>query len=385
MSKMTVVDVIDVIANSKSEINLKSFQYTKISSSSEQVGYASENDKRKMIDKLASAKNAVEMQEIADQASKLAYEKSHLNFVWAKNNHCISSIHYNETRPNVSMAFQIDGTINLPSDSPTNLPKDFPTHIYRNFNVIHDGELNIDSMIVKMDSQTCNYLHSNGVVMQDNGNGEYLIDLTSLPLYNASNNDLKASEVVDKIYTMMSNKAIIKVCKAFMDSVKPIDKSKNLISVYGTESGQYLSELGITDNGFSPKSQQKPSTSTYNVKEFLLKFKGISSIPSYNAFVKKIKEGKKLNNGDMLLQNIYDTCVANSTSMSENDFITWLESEINKANTEIKNISRWFSTIKFDILVNKKWFVEFNNKNDCHINYKGIDVEILEKDSVVEI
>jgi len=385
MSNFTVADVINVIAESKSEINLDSFKYTKISKGVEQVGQVSASDKLKLATDIASAKNAVEVKKIVDEASKLAYEKSHLDFKWDSNNQVIKSISYHETRPNISMSFVIDGKVHLPSDSPSNLPKDFGTNIYRNFNIVHDGILNISSMIVKMDDVTYNKLLANGVVMQIVGKDEYLIDLTSIPISMTSKNDLKASEVAQNAYATMINKSIIKVCKAFLDDVNPVNHSNYIVSQYGDESAEYLSNLGITDKGFSPKTQQKSSGSVIDVKEFLIKFKGISTLPSFNAFMKKMKENKKLNNGDMLLKTVYDECVDKLKKMKKKDFIDWLKNRIDNSEMEIKKYSKWFSEIKFDILICNKWFSEFNDKNDCHIEYNGIDVEFLTKESTIEI
>jgi hypothetical protein len=385
MSNFTVADVINVIAESKSEINLDSFKYTKISKGVEQVGQVSASDKLKLATDIASAKNAVEVKKIVDEASKLAYEKSHLDFKWDSNNQVIKSISYHETRPNISMSFVIDGKVHLPSDSPSNLPKDFGTNIYRNFNIVHDGILNISSMIVKMDDVTYNKLLVNGVVMQIVGKDEYLIDLTSIPISMTSKNDLKANEVAQNAYATMINKSIIKVCKAFLDDVNPVNNSNYIVSQYGDESAEYLSNLGITDKGFSPKTQQKSSGSVIDVKEFLIKFKGISTLPSFNAFMKKMKENKKLNNGDMLLKTVYDECVDKLKKMEKKDFIDWLKNRIDNSEMEIKKYSKWFSEIKFDILICNKWFSEFNGKNDCHIEYNGIDVEFLTKESTIEI
>ena len=384
-SNLTISDVINIIADAKCEINLNSFTYNKISKGTEQVGYVSAADKIKLAYDIANAKNAIEVQKITDEASKLAYEKSHLDFKWDKETHVINSISYHETRSNLSMSFVIKGKVHLPSDSPVNLPKDFDTYVHRNFNIIHDGILNIATMLVKLDDVTRDKLLANGVVMHDNGNNEYFIDFTSIPISITTKNVLKASEVAEKVYATMINKSIVKVCKAFLENNSSINNSNDLIAKYGEKSVEYLNNLGITDKGFSPKTQRKSSGSTMNIKEFIVKFKGLSTLPSVNAFMKKVKECRKLNNGDLMLKTIYDECVKNFKSMEEKDFIDWLKHKIEKSEEEIKKYSKWFSEIKFDILVCNKWFVEFNDKNDCHLEYNGIDVEFLEKESTIDI
>lgn len=382
---LTVVETLNVIANAKCEINLDSFNYTKISKSTEQVGQISSADRIKLATDIANAKNAVEVQYITDKASKIAYEKSHLKFVWDSNYSVISNINYNETRPNLSLSFVIKGKIHLPSDSPNNLPKDFETFVFRNFNVIHDGILNIYSFVAKLDNATADYLRSNGVTIHDKGNDEYFIDLASTQIIPLNTSRYNAIDIVDDVYQIMKRKSFIKVAKAFLDKVNPINKSTGLINKYGDESSEYLRNLGITDNGFNPKSTEKPSTSSYFVNELILKFQGMSNMPSFNAFIKKINENKKLNNADMLMKAAYDTCVSNEATMSNADFINWLIVEISKAERENKEYAKRLFIIKFEVLRCNKWFDDLNASNSNIVDYKGIAVEVVKKSTEIEI
>lgn len=382
---MNVINVIDYLVDNKCEIKLDSFKYNKISRGTEQVGEISAYDKLRIAYEVSNAKNAVEVHKITEKASEIAYEKSHLNFVWDKTNHCASSVNFNETRPNVSISFNIDGTIKLPSDAPNHLPKDFKTFVFRNFNIIHDGILNITSLIATMDKSHADYLRSNGVsVALVNGN-DYSIDFTSIPLFTLQNNAIKAMDVADITYKVMENKAFIKVAKHFLEKLNPVNKSQEIASLYGNDVCEYLKYLGITDYGFNPKSKAVASTTSYQAKELLLKFKGMSNIPSYNAFLKKVNEGKKLNNADNLLKKANDICESNEKQMSNNDFIAFLKAEINRAEKENKHYNKLLTEIRFNVIVGNKWFDEFTTNTNGIINYNGIDVEFIKQDSTVEM
>lgn len=385
INMFTVVDVIDIIANAKCEVKLDSFKYTKISKDTEQVGEISAYDKMRIANDIANAKNAVEVQKITDEASKIAYEKSHLNFVWNKNLYRINNVGYNETRPNVSISFNIDGKITLPSDAPASLPKEFETFVFRNFNIIHDGILNVSSMVVKMKNTIADFLRSEGVSLTPCGSDEYIVDFTNIPIFTTTKKAIKAMDTADIAYKVMENKSFIKIAKSFLEKLNPVDKSVDLTNKYGADESEYLRYLGITDNGFNPKSKEVSSSTTYKAIELLLKFKGMSNLPSYNAFMKKVNEGKKLNNADMLMKNAYDICNNNSVSMNQTDFINWLKLEIEKAEKANKKYAKMLSEIRFNILTCNQWFEEFENSTSNFINYNGIDVEFVKQEKEIEI
>ena len=381
----TIIEVLDFLVENKCKVNLNSFKYTNISSSTEQVGEISPKDRIKLAYDIANAKNETEMQNITDKASKLAYEKSHLEFKW---NDCIvpiSNLGFNETRPNVSMSFKINGTVTLPSDSPDNLPKNFPSSIIRNFNVVHDGTLNIDNMKVIMDNNTYAKFTQKGFSAVSCGNDEYIIDFTAIPMSMPSKTKIKAMHIADLIYKMMENKAKVKVAKVFLEKYKSVDKLQNLEVQYGKTSAEYLSYLGFTDYGFNPKSQKSETGNSYVVKELLVKFKGMSSIPSYNAYMKKVNEGKNLNRADMLLDNAYKQYCLKESTMSQNDFIDWLEKEIENTEKDIKVVSKVLAGVKFNILVDNEWFDEFTSRVGCVLDYNGISVEFIESPTTVYI
>lgn len=380
-----IIDVVNFLVENKCKVNLDSFQYTKMSSSTEQVGEINPKDRIKLAYDISNAKTEAEIQNITDEASKLAYEKSHIKFTWDNTIVPIANIGFNETRANVSMGFVINGKVHLPSDAPSNLPKDFPSSIMRNYNVIHDGSLNIESMKVIMDNNVYVKFIQKGFSAVSCGNDEYIIDFTSISPYNPSTNKIKAMHIADLIYKMMGNKAKSKVYKVFWDKHNSVNKSANIIANYGEEAGEYLSYLGITDNGFYPKSQKKETTSSYIVKELLIKFKGMSSIPSYNAVMKKIDEGKNLNKADMLVKNAYDTCCQNESTMNVKDFNDWLKKEIDNVEKDIKVINKELAKMKMNILVGNEWFEEFTSRAGCSIDYNGINVEFVENPTTVYI
>jgi hypothetical protein len=183
----------------------------------------------------------------------------------------------------------------------------------------------------------------------------------------------------------LSFQAKSKVYKVFKEKYNPVNKSEKIIFKYGNNAGEYLNYLGITDSGFNPKFQKVESTNSYVVKELLIKFKGMSSLPSYNAVMKKIDEKKNLNNADMLVKKAYYVCCDKEANMNQNDFIAWLNQEIKDVEKEIKNINRSLAKIKFNVLVGNEWFEEFNSRIGCYIDYNGIKVDFVENPTTIYV
>ena len=190
--------------------------------------------------------------------------------------------------------------------------------------------------------------------------------------------------LADNIYKSMQLKAAIKVYKAFLEEIEPSEKSAYIKSKYGDECAEYLKSLGITDGGYSPKTKLAPATDKYTSVEFAVKFKGISTIPSFNAFVKKATSGKSFNNGEALLEPAYNECQKVKATLSEKDFVDWLKTHIKVANKEAAELYEKIVEDKFSIVIGQTWFSDLDMNNPMLVS-NGIDVTFEIKDVEVEI
>jgi len=400
----TVLQLLNELRESDAQINLEALKYNRIGRGTEMSDELSKAETEALTESIANSGNLREIKAHTDAAAKLAKERSQMKFS-AKDKHPrISSFSYNETRPNVSMLVNLEGTVGLPSDAPSTLPTDFPTCIFRNYTVVRDGMVNIEKLPVIISQATVDKLKAKGVPMTiedgtkrtsaqtnvmfatPNPNGiKCTIDLRSMPVINARMvKSVSAKTLADTIYENMQCKAAVKVYKGFLEEVEPTEKSAGIKDKYGDECAEYLKSLGITDGGFSPKTKQAEATDKYMAVEFAVKFKGLSTIPSYNALIKKLATGKALTAGEELLKPAYDECVAKKASMSEKDFIGWLKTSIKTANKKAGNLYEKIVEDKFSIVVGQTWFSDLDLNNPTLVS-NGVDVTFEIKDTEVEI
>lgn len=381
----TVLDLIHNLRNLNAQINLKKFKYNRIGRATEMSSELSKAETMALSEGIAESESVSEIKKLTDSAMKLASERANMKFSPASDVVRIGSFTYNETRPNVSMLFNIKGKVGLPSDAPSVLPKDFDTCVYRNYTIVKDGMLNVQELPVVATKELTGHLDANKVPYTTDEDGVAVINLRSLPIINARMvKSVNANELADLIYQSFVQKASTKVYKAFLEELLPAEKSEQIRASYGDDVAEYLKSIGITDSGFSPKTTLAQAVDKYMSVELAVKFKGLSTIPSFNAFKKKIDAGKSLGAGEELLKGAYDECVANKASMPEADFIKWLESKIDANNVEFDETYRKIVESKFSIVVGQTWFSDLDINNPRLTNH-GIEVEFEIKDAEVEI
>ncbi len=221
--------------------------------------------------------------------------------------------------------------------------------------------------------------------MRQESDGTTIIDLRSMPIINAKMvKSVNAQSLADAIHENMSLKASVKVFKGFLEEVKPAEKSQDIKAKYGEECAEYLKSVGITDSGFNPKTTLSKPTDKYMSVEFAVKFKGLSTIPSYNALLKKLSTGKPLTVGEQLLKPAYDECVKQKSALSESDFIDWLEEQIRVSTEKANALYEKIIEDKFSIVIGQTWFGDLDVNNPTLVS-NGVPVTFEIKDVEVEI
>lgn len=234
----------------------------------------------------------------------------------------ISRLVFNESRANVSVGVTKQGFVDLSpvyeSIGNKNVPSRFPTHIHRNYTIISDGIVNVSTLPCLVDTVTHEALLEAGVVApgiwnstnikDDKGDDvavfAVLLDLSTLPTINAEqlervqHNSLQG--FYDLKYKLLQAQARAKVINTlYRELVAEENKglratSNGLAETYGTATAARLQELGITDNGFAPKTKAAGvSGDTYTAFEVHSLIKGFSSLPSVAEVRKRAAEGKK--------------------------------------------------------------------------------------------
>ena len=381
----TVLNLLYDLKQGDAQVDMSKLHYNRIGRATEMSAELSRKETEALTESISSSSSIREIKELTDEAVRLATERSRMRFASSSNLAKIGSFSYNETRPNVSMLFSLNGTVGLPSDAPSALPHDFPTTIFRNYTVIRDGLLNIEQLPVVATQSVIDKLKLNGVPMRQESDGTTIIDLRSMPIINAKMvKSVNAQSLADAIHENMSLKASVKVFKGFLEEVKPAEKSQDIKAKYGEECAEYLKSVGITDSGFNPKTTLSKPTDKYMSVEFAVKFKGLSTIPSYNALLKKLSTGKPLTVGEQLLKPAYDECVKQKSALSESDFIDWLEEQIRVSTEKANALYEKIIEDKFSIVIGQTWFGDLDVNNPTLVS-NGVPVTFEIKDVEVEI
>ena len=392
-SAYSVINLLRLLQLSKCEIAIDKMKYNRIGRATVQEETLSEKEKEDIANSIKLASTADEIAEIMNKSQSLLASKKKLKFT-AKTNNCpISSVTWNDTRPNVSLLFKIDGTVELSDDRPEGLPKEFETFVHRNYTIIRDGLVNVEFLPVILDEYTYFLLQQLGFPDSKpfvKGEVTYF-NLKNLPLINENMiKEVSAKDYFENIYKLNSLKASAKVYKHFKDIVCPESRSEGISDKYDENVANYLATVGITDGGFAPKVQTVKGSDFYMATELIAKIKGISKVPSVNAVMEKVKANKKLNAADNLIYDVFSICESNQNNMTADEFVEWLSNELYDANDKIKELSGELAQTRFAIIVGQTWFKEFNSIENCSMTLKlngndDFECSVEIKDTTVSI
>ncbi|MBP5459658.1 MAG: VWA domain-containing protein [Clostridia bacterium] len=389
----TIINLLELMTSFGCKVNLDELKYNRIGRLAERVTEVSDKERAEMEQAIKEAKSAEDLAALQKRALLLTASKQELKFVRSGSEWAIRSVTWNKTRPNVSMMFKIDGELELPATAPAGLPRKFKTFIFRNYTIIRDGLINIEELpLVVNDKKAYDFLKSKGFIDEPFKAGRtYVINLRRTPLINENMiQPQTAKHYCDILYNQMVFEAGKKTATALLNEIVPQDRSKGLRDTYSDDEVAYLQAVGVTDGGYSPQVKSVPGTDEYTAKELLVKFKGMASVPSYNAYLKKLAGTGKFSAGEQLIANFDKEFRSMKNKMKETEYIKWLSDKISEFDKKDKEAGFELATIRFAIIVGGVWFTEFNDTKDCKLTYQPKDApemlaEITLKDTPVAI
>lgn len=387
-NSFTIFDFLYLLKKTGCRVDLQLLNYNRIGKKTELDKNLTEDEKKELIDAIESARS---QEEVTAAVEKIAASKREIKFHWNSPEQKIAELTWHETRPNVSMLFHIDGVAEIGENS-FGLDKEFKTSVWRNYTIIRDGLLNIDVIPVFLTKDAYDILSQLEIIEGEFKEGKvYEIELNKIPLLKEEQCGIAFSDYFKKLYELFSLKAAKKVYTALQKEVNPVSKVSTLAELYGEDASQWLLSIGITDQGFSPKVKELPGKERYKAIELVTKIKGISSIPSYNAFMKKFEADKKLNDADMLLMKPYSECVEiRKKNIDNDDFSKLILIALLDIEGKIKKLSMELAKIRFSIISGQVRFNEFDTIENCKLPVELIEGREIEcsmelKETEVEI
>lgn len=394
---ITLSDVIKTLINSNAMIDIKSeyFSYNR-------TGRASVQKDDDTIDKLSEQiANASTVEERKELAMQLAlHEEWTPKFENTETLVPMNKLVGNGSRPNISIQTDMKGVVAIPLSAQVEhgLPSEIATKIYRNYTVVKDGIINMKSVPVIVPVETLAELDALAVpytvyTSERSIVGEVAInvDLTSAPLVNrAMTKGLSGETFMHNAVKLQGLKARQKVLKFYREELVGKVNAVGLTNLYGADAAKFLSENGIRDYGFAPKTTRAESTDMYMSKELNVKIKGLSALPAVNAVLKKIATGKKLNAADHLMYiAIQDFDTAKSLYGEDVEGLKgWITTQAKQAIDSVRVLESDMSKVMYGIVVAKSWFCDMDLEETSKTvveNCFSFDVTIVLEEKAVKI
>lgn len=416
----TLLDLMQLLSsddNNRVLLDHSLFKYSRIGrgrvDASDQLTEAEQEEIKELTSKLATLKKASDVSAVTARIAEITASKPDaLKFVAdpTPDGYSISSLTYNEDRPNISFLVRKSGTVDLSArltdEYKGKIPENFETFIFRNYTVIKDGLVNIDMLPVRITRETLDVLvralgefhpaiETGGNLPNDQF--EVILNLRSLPVINQKMvKDVSAKAFFETQYALTKSQAEQKVYNSFAKELLPTKKSEGFAEKYGDEATAWLKEQGFTDySGFSPKSVQADATDVYKGKELKVSLKGLSKLPSLKEVRQQIAKGKLNAPGALmaptitLVDGFLDSPAYKAAADQHGVLAAWLEGQTKAAKAKTRGLLYQVAQTTFALVVGQVWFSEFatleensmditvdGNTIPCQAEMREIDIKI---------
>ncbi|QPI17941.1 hypothetical protein POP12_149 [Pectobacterium phage POP12] len=322
-----------------------------------------------LSEQISNATTAEERKELA--AKLVSHEEWTPKFTQTTTKVLLKHMVTNGSRPNISINTDLFGYITIPQNiqEKYGLPATIDTKQVRNYTVVKDGIVNMKMLPLETSIETLKKLRAAGLVIKPlerigDDKMSVVVDFTSLPLVNrAMTKGFTGAEFVEAAVDLQVLKARQKVMKYHRDNVIGLRNAVAFEKIYGEEAANFLSENGIRDYGFSPKTERTESTDVYMSKELNVKIKTLSSLPAVEATIAKKASGKKINAADHIMLMAIDEFKSLVETMPKDKIADFLEKETKRVINQVRELERTISTIMYGVVVGHGWFsdIDFDN------------------------
>ena len=411
----TVLDLLTLLSTDDENrvlLDHPRFKYSRIGRGRVDASSVLTDDEQKEVatltDELKKTKDVKKVKEINAKISAITDKPEPLKFVAdpAPTGFSVSSLTYNEEKPNVSMLVRKTGTVDLSgANPPAGIPAKFPTFVFRNYAIIKDGLVNVEVLPVTLSTATLEALftaHKEGrlpdaAVTSDGG--VTFINVKLLPVINRQMvKAVSAKKLFEDEWALTKVQAAQKVYNSVLKEMAGTKKSEGFVEKYGQDAATWLKDQGFTDySGFGPKVVQAESTDVYRAKELSVSIKSFSAIPSLNEFKKQAAKGKFTPSASLMESAFKDTeafLTSNKIGVAPDaaDLAkaeAWLKAKAKTLDGQRRGLISAKAQQIFSVIVGQVWFSEFSSidensmtltldgqKLDCKVEMREVDVKI---------
>jgi hypothetical protein len=268
---------------------------------------------------------------------------------------------------------KIDVVLDLPKNN-VGLTQ-IQSFVFRNYTIIKDGVLNINSLPVILSEASFNKFKDNprlvltDVEVLENNTYECIIDISALPVVNRKRVRSSKMKKMTKLALQLNDyKFQLKYLGYLKKELGVTDAPYTATGGTGftAEQWTYLESLGITSkNGYAPKKEVDKNGDYYMALTLNSTFKGFSSIPAIEAIDKKIKAGKKLTASEEYLKLVMafvdKKYLSNLKGEAYKDAI---RSAFTALTIKKRKVAEELSQMKFAMIISRKWFSDCESFDD---------------------
>lgn len=361
-----VIDFFNELMTDDNQIKVvdPAFTYKRIGAKSVDKVELTEQEKVK----LASAKTKKDLDKVMSTAEERSVKMTMVN-----KGYPVSDFTWNEERANLSALMRIDVVLDLPKNN-VGLTQ-IQSFVFRNYTIIKDGILNINSLPVILSESSFNKFKHNphlvltDVEVLDNNTYECIIDISALPVINRKRvRSTKMKRMTKLALQLMDYKFQLKYLGYLKKElgVTPTPYTATGYTEFTAEQCTYLESLGITSkNGYAPKKEVDKNGDYYMALTLNSNFKGFSSIPAIESIDKKLKANKSLTASEKYLQLVMafvdKKYIGNTKGDAYKDAIN---SAFNALTIKKKAVAEDLSKMKFAMIISRKWFSDCKSFDD---------------------
>lgn len=313
--------------------------------------------------KLSKSSTKLKADKVLKDAAKYQVEQSYSD---VNAGYSVNSLTWNNERANLSIMVRIPVELSVPKKENPSERMTVKSFITRNYTIIKDGILNVTEIPVTLNSTLKGKFKRMGMVKKDYGKNMVLLDISSLPIINKKRTEtVYALDLSSKELELLKFRAINK----YLGYLKKSVESTGVNISRDDEETTYLKSLGITEKGYTPKSELDKSGDFYMASCLETKIEKFSNLPKIEDVLKKVSNNKSftLSENYMYTYMKYIDSILDSSTDYESTLSDLIE--INKGNQ--RKVMSEISKSKFVILVSRKWFADKSDYDD-----NSIDVNI---------
>ena len=268
----------------------------------------------------------------------------------------ISNLTFDGERPNVSILVKRLGSVSLP-DNEFGFGNSFNSFVWRNYTIVRDGIVNVSKLPMKLTRETYSNLVAQGLDLGEYKVGKvFVIDVAAMPVINKSMiTGVTAEWLFKTSYAEYELECQQKYVKTLFD--KP-EVGAKFSALYGEDAALFLKEYGITEGGFSPKTEAGEVTDKYVAKILSVKLAGMSSAPKPADVTAALEKGKALTVSQATMHKAMKLVDAQIQSGKT------AEEVFAQIKTELKSLRSDIVKAKFGVIIGRKWFSDLSGYDD---------------------